>query len=123
MDEVRLESLRKRLEKDREETRRSLLRVQAEGRGLSQDCPTDSGEVSVTTFSREFLFQQSTQRRQLLRKIDAALERIRNRTFGECAECGEGIDVKRLEAMPFTAYCRECQEDLERQSSGERKWA
>jgi|SRR5581483_614108 len=118
-----LEVFRKRLEEDREETRRSLARVQQEGRGLGQDCPTDSGEVSVTTFSREFLFQQSTQRRQLLRKIDAALERIGNRTFGVCAECGEEIDVKRLEAMPFTAYCRECQENLERQSSGERKSA
>ena len=116
-----LEVFRKRLEKDRGETRRSLARVQQEGRGLGPDSASDSGDVSVTTFSREFLFQQSTQRRQLLRKIDAALERIRNRTFGECAECGEEIDFKRLEAMPFTAYCRECQENLERHSSGERK--
>jgi hypothetical protein len=56
MDDVILESLRKRLETDREETRKSLVRVQEEARGLSQDCPTDTGEVSVTTFSKEFLF-------------------------------------------------------------------
>lgn len=123
MDQEILESFRQKLERDREETRKSLARVQAEGRGLGEDCPTDSGEVSVMTFSREFLFQQSTLRRQLLSRIDAALERIRTRTFGECAECGEEIDVKRLQAMPFTAYCRECQENLERQSLGERKGA
>jgi DnaK suppressor protein len=44
-----------------------------------------------------------------------ALERIREGTFGECTSCGEQISVRRLEAMPFAAYCRDCQESLERE--------
>lgn len=117
------------LERQREEILRSLTRSEKEGRVLEEDCPQDLGDRSVTNLSRELLFQQSTHRRQLLRKIEVALERIRAGTFGECTSCGEQISLRRLEAMPFTAYCRDCQESLERErvtedrNTSERQWA
>ena len=113
MDKQLLQAFRKKLEKQRNETLQSLTRVQQEGRSLGQDCPSDSAELSVTSFSREFLFQQSTQRKHLLRNIEAAIDRIHEGTFGVCANCKNEISPRRLEAMPFTAYCRECQETLE----------
>ena len=103
------------LERQRDEILRSLARSNKEGRALEEDYPQDLGDHSVTNLSRELLFQQSTHRRQLLRKIEVALERIREGTFGECTSCGEQISVRRLEAMPFAAYCRDCQESLERE--------
>jgi len=42
--------------------------------------------------------------------LDAALERIDNNDFGECAECGEQINPKRLEANPVTTLCIGCAE-------------
>ncbi|SFR81222.1 transcriptional regulator, TraR/DksA family [Marinobacter daqiaonensis] len=45
--------------------------------------------------------------RQLL-MIDAALKRIDQGEFGECVECGETINPKRLEIDPTTLYCIEC---------------
>jgi DnaK suppressor protein len=113
MTKQELDQFRQMLEERREDILRNLSRAQREGRGLEGDCPKDMGDRSVTSFSKELLFHQSTERRMLLRSIEAALERIRDGTFGECIGCGERISAKRLDAMPFTAYCRDCQERLE----------
>jgi DnaK suppressor protein len=47
---------------------------------------------------------------KLLRAIEDALTRIRNEKFGVCAECGEPISLARLEAVPWTRWCRDCKE-------------
>jgi DnaK suppressor protein len=52
---------------------------------------------------------------KLLRAIDDALTRIRHERFGTCAECGQLISKVRLEAVPWTRWCRDCKE---RQDSG-----
>lgn len=115
MKEHELKRFQGVLERQRHETLRSIHRAEQEGRGLQVDYPQDPGDRSVLNFSKELLFQQSTQRRQLLRQIETALRRIREGAFGQCLCCGEEIGVKRLEAMPFTSYCRECQDSLERE--------
>ena len=45
---------------------------------------------------------------KLLRAIEDALTRIRNEKFGICEECGEPISNRRLEAVPWTRWCRDC---------------
>jgi DnaK suppressor protein len=45
--------------------------------------------------------------------VDGALERIREGSFGECIACGDEINPKRLEAVPWTRHCIECQEKAE----------
>ena len=52
-------------------------------------------------------------KRQILAMVDGALNRIREGTFGECISCGEEINPKRLEAVPWTRHCIACQEKLE----------
>lgn len=47
---------------------------------------------------------------KLMRAIDDALARIRNEKFGLCEECGEPISNARLEAVPWTRWCRNCKE-------------
>lgn len=49
-----------------------------------------------------------------VRAIDSALDRIVDGTYGECAECGEAIAEKRLQALPWAECCRDCQERAER---------
>jgi DnaK suppressor protein len=115
MTKHELTQLRKRLEQWHADVLRKLTALEREGRGLQQEYPEDIGERAVTSLSKELLFQQATQNRQLLRSIEAAIERIGLGTFGTCVGCGNEIGGKRLEAMPFTAYCRDCQESLERE--------
>jgi DnaK suppressor protein len=47
---------------------------------------------------------------KLLRAIDDALTRIRQEEYGVCEECSEPISKARLEAVPWTRWCRDCKE-------------
>lgn len=49
-----------------------------------------------------------------LEKIEAALKRMEKDEFGQCLVCGSEISVARLEALPFTLYCIDCQKELEK---------
>jgi DnaK suppressor protein len=51
--------------------------------------------------------------RFLLRKIDKALAKIEEGTYGECESCGDPIGIKRLEARPVTDLCIQCKEEQE----------
>jgi DnaK suppressor protein len=56
--------------------------------------------------------------RKLIGKIDEALQRIEDGTYGKCKECGERIGRERLRARPVTTLCIDCKED---QEAGERR--
>lgn len=51
---------------------------------------------------------------RLTKKIQAALDRLENNTFGICESCGEDISLKRLEARPVTTKCIDCKTEEER---------
>jgi len=70
----------------------------------------DEGDRASASITTEMSAIQQTQAENLLRAMTAALERIRNGTFGECLHCDQEIGVKRLEAVPWTRYCITCQE-------------
>jgi DnaK suppressor protein len=97
-----------------EQTIRSLDRLHDETRSIDSDSPSDSADQCVLSLSREALFQQSGERRIMVRRIEAALSRIKKNTFGICIGCGDNINSRRLEALPWTQYCLDCQQDLER---------
>jgi len=61
-----------------------------------------------TDAATQILLQQSDGK--LLRAIEDALTRIRHQNFGVCAECGEPISPARLEAVPWTRWCKDCKE-------------
>jgi len=48
--------------------------------------------------------------RALLSAVDAALKRINEGRFGQCLNCEQEINAKRLEAIPWVRYCVTCQE-------------
>jgi RNA polymerase-binding transcription factor DksA len=45
---------------------------------------------------------------QEIRMIEAALQRIADGEYGYCAKCGTAISAERLDALPFTPFCRDC---------------
>lgn len=100
------------------EIQSAITRLEEEARSIVGTDPEDVGDKSVANFSKEFLFQQLAWNRERLRKVNAALERIRIGNFGMCSNCGNEIAIKRLEAMPWSEYCRECQEELEKRQAG-----
>jgi len=114
MDKKRLEQFKKRLEDRQQELRRMVSSRQQDGRNQGEDIAQDIADKAASSYNKEFLFTQSTNERQMLGMVDSALVRIREGSFGECISCGNEINAKRLEAVPWTRYCIECQEKLEK---------
>ena len=113
MDKKKLESFKKRLETRQYELRRMVTRTEQDGRTVDEDSAQDIADRAASSYTKEFLFHQSNNDRQLLQMVENALSRIREGTFGECISCGKDINAKRLEAVPWTRHCIECQEKLE----------
>ena len=113
MDKKKLEGFKKRLETRQQELRRTVSRTQADGRSADEDTAQDIADRAASSYTKEFLFSQSNNERQLLQMVDKALVRVRDGSFGECVHCGKEINAKRLEAVPWTRHCIECQEKLE----------
>jgi DnaK suppressor protein len=114
MDKKKLEYFKKRLETRQHELRTMVSRNDQEGRSADQEATQDIADRAASSYNKEFLFSQSNNDRQLLAMVDGALARIREGTFGECISCGKEINPKRLEAVPWTRHCIECQEKLEK---------
>ena len=113
MEKKKLDSFKKRLETRQQELRRMVSRTEQDGRTVDEDSAQDIADRAASSYTKEFLFHQSNNDRQLLQMVENALSRIREGTFGECVSCGNDINAKRLEAVPWTRHCIECQEKLE----------
>jgi DnaK suppressor protein len=113
MDKKKLEAFKKRLEDRQRELRQNVSRNEQDGRAADMDSAQDIADRASSSYTKEFLFHQSSNERQTLQMVEGALNRIREGTFGECINCGNEINPKRLEAVPWTRYCIECQEKLE----------
>ncbi len=113
MDKKKLDTFRKRLEERQQALRKTVSRTEEDGRIADQDTAQDIADRAASSYTKEFLFSQSNNDRQLLQMVETALLRIREGAFGECVSCGEEINAKRLEAVPWTRYCISCQEKLE----------
>lgn len=113
MDKKKLDTFKKRLEARQQDLRRMVSRSQQDGRSADEDTAQDVADRAASSYTKEFLFHQSNNDRQLLQMVEGALSRIREGTFGECISCGKEINPKRLEAVPWTRHCIECQEKLE----------
>ena len=113
MDKKKLEYFKKQLETRQLELRRTVTRTQQDGRSADEDSAQDIADRAASSYNKEFLFSQSNNERQLLQMVETALDRIRQGSFGECISCGKEINAKRLEAVPWTRHCIECQEKLE----------
>ena len=72
------------------------------------------GETATATLDREIDYSLEENSGQVLRAIDAALQRIEDGTFGICESCGQPISEERLEAIPYATQCIDCRRKGER---------
>lgn len=113
MKQLDVERLREKLEFQRQETRQFLRRLDLEVESLDAESTKDNADQCVISLSKESLFERSSQRRTVLRLIEAALKRIADGSFGMCVGCGDEIQDQRLQALPWTQFCLRCQGQLE----------
>lgn len=91
----------------------SMSTAVVQGRETVADDTQDIADQAVLSYQKEFLFSQGTNGHQQLRMVRQALNRVQDGSFGECVQCGTEIGSKRLEALPWTPYCIDCQEKIE----------
>jgi len=63
--------------------------------------------------SQNFMLRIKDRESRLIRKIDEALFRLKNSTYGICEMCEEEISVERLKARPVTTFCIRCKTKME----------
>ena len=97
--------------------RSDLLNLIQSSKSLERDVGdlTFSNEIDLASSleGREMIFQLTSRDRNELRLIEDALFRINEGTYGACESCEKKISLKRLQIMPLTALCIDCQEAAE----------
>jgi DnaK suppressor protein len=98
----------------KEEILRNAKKTLNEDMTLDADDMPDEMDLASSEYLQSFTFRLRGREKTFLKKIDHALAKIEEGSFGICEECEEPISLKRLEARPETTLCIRCKEDQER---------
>lgn len=88
----------------------SYDREKKAGNAQPDDGIQDLADKAASAYSKELNLSLSDTERVTLVAVDEALERVGAGTFGVCTNCGTEVSEKRLQAIPWTAHCIDCQE-------------
>jgi DnaK suppressor protein len=113
MNERQREYFRQKLQTWKEEILREARETLQHLQDESQNHPDLADRASSET-DRAIELRARDRQRKLISKIDAALQRIDDGTYGFCEETGEPISLKRLDARPIATLSIEAQERHER---------
>jgi DnaK suppressor protein len=73
----------------------------------------DSGDWSVIDLNEDVKLKILRSHTETLAKIDEAIRKLDEGTYGVCDDCGDEINPERLKILPFAIRCRDCQEVAE----------
>lgn len=116
MNKKEREEFRKMLLQKKEKIVRKLSELTNESKEMETNVAQDVVDKAETSYTKEFLLSLSDADREQLLLIDEALKRLRREEFGVCLLCHQEIGRKRLEAVPWTPFCIDCQEKAEEES-------
>jgi DnaK suppressor protein len=94
--------------------------VRTEGANNPTTGVLDAAETSEADIQDDIEFALIQMKAETLHKIEEALRRLEEGTFGYCFECGEEISERRLRALPFALRCKDCEEAREMAQQKER---
>ena len=114
MDKRRVKSYRDKLLGRREGLVGQVMEAELYSRERDSEATQDPADMAANAYTKELLFSMSANDRHLLELIDEALVRIEDGGYGKCIHCGEPVQEKRLEAVPWARHCLRCQDLQER---------
>ncbi len=114
MNQKDLKRFRKMLEESRDALIQSARKTLSEESNFDTDDLPDEIDLASSEYSQSMVFRLRDREKFLLKKIEKALARIDDGTFGVCERCEEEISPKRLEARPVTTLCIRCKEEQEK---------
>lgn len=118
---MKTERFRKRLVELQKQLEQQSERDLGDGREAMLDGAHDAGDASVADVAAGDEFSEAELNSAILQQVQDALRRIDNGTYGKCLADGAPIPEKRLEAVPWAAYCAKHQALLEA-AGNERSW-
>ncbi len=98
----------------KQELLKSAQATRENGMVFDPDDLPDEVDLASSEADQSMLLLLRDRERTLVKKIDKALAKIENGTYGICESCDEEIGFKRLEARPVTDLCIRCKEEQER---------
>ncbi len=114
MDKRKVKVYRDRLMGRREGLVGQVMEAELYSRERDSEATQDPADMAANAYTKELLFSMSNNDRRFLELIDEALVRIEAGEYGECVHCGEPVQDKRLEAVPWARHCLRCQDLQER---------
>jgi DnaK suppressor protein len=127
MKGTRYEDLKKILEERRREilseVQGKIRDVRTEGTSQKLNEVFDAGESSEADIQEDIEFALIQMNAETLQRINEALARLDEGTYGYCYECAEEISEPRLRALPFAVRCKDCEEERENAANRERLMA
>jgi len=104
--------LRRMLEDRRQELMREVQgRIRVARTDIAKERHVlDQGESSEVDTQEDIEFALIQMKAETMHKIDVALRRLNEDTYGVCVECGDEIAERRLKALPFAIRCKDCEE-------------
>lgn len=119
---VQQHEMAQRLEQELTSAREQLARLDADITALTRDNAEEGGaqrnhmgDEGSNDYERERLMTMRVEIEARARMIESAQQRIGDGSYGTCQRCGKPIASERLEALPFAAYCIDCQEVVDRE--------
>ena len=88
----------------------SFERDRADGNSNDDGGIQDLADKAASAYSKELNFSLSDGERNLLMLIEESFNRMKDGSYGTCTNCGTQIGEKRLQAVPWTPFCIDCQE-------------
>ena len=107
----------KKFKKIFENQRKSLLfndKIMRDDFTVCVDDRYDEVDQATTDVEQSMRMRLRNRETLYIKKVEEALARIEEGTFGDCEECGEDIELRRLEARPTATLCVSCKEEQER---------
>jgi DnaK suppressor protein len=120
MDAKQIKEMRRRLTSEYEKLVKSVNRSRMAAEEIQLENTEDEGDLATISHARDLLYNLHEGGFARLRLVQEAINAIERGQYGDCKRCGNDIDEKRLNAVPWVTMCIRCQEEKEMEQTSSR---
>ena len=121
MDRKKIEAYRKQLSQEYQNLVTSMDRSRLAAEEIKEENTQDEADLAAMSHDKHLLYNLRESDIQRAAFIQRALKAIDRGQYGECSSCGEDINEKRIQAVPWATMCVQCQEKTEQENTPSRE--
>jgi len=120
MDSKKIKNTRRRLTSEYENLIKSINRSRLAAEEIRLEKTEDEGDLAMISHETAVIYNLHEGGFARLKSIQKAVKAIDSGRYGECVRCGNDINEKRLNAIPWATLCIRCQEETEAEQTPSR---